>query len=489
MLTQPKHPNMPTITGRIQEIRLLKDCLASSEAELVAIYGRRRVGKTYLIRQVYEREMVFAVTGIKNASLGAQLENFTLTLAAAFQIPLTLEVPRTWLHAFRILIQLLETRKTSTPQVVFIDEFPWFDTPRSGFLAAFDHFWNSWASQQPLIKVVICGSAASWMIRNVVRNKGGLHNRITRRIRLMPFDLYETEQYLHSRGIRFDRFQLLQLFMVTGGIPHYLKEVQRGESVTQAIGRTCFTKDGLLREEFDHLYASLFDNAEKHIAIVKLLASKPSGLTRNELMAALRLNSGGTLTKTLSELQESGFIDAFPSFGKTTQQSLYKLMDEFSLFYLKYVEGSQPKGESAWLAKANSPSWVAWRGLAFERICLKHIPQIKRALGISSVYSEESTWRISPKDESQEGAQIDLVIDRMDRCINLVEIKFTEDTFLMAPAYAALLNRKRMMFTTHTQTRKTVFTTLLTTFGAATNDAYLNTVQSQINMDALFVPL
>jgi hypothetical protein len=476
---------METIVGRIAEIALLREVLETPEAELIAVYGRRRVGKTYLIRNVYEREMLVEITGIKNADLAGQLDNFCATLTAAFQLPTEIAVPKNWLHAFRVLIQLLETRPKNTKKVLFFDEFPWMDTPRSGFLAAFDHFWNNWASRQKHLVVVICGSAASWMIQNVVKNKGGLHNRLTRRIRLLPFNLYETEQFLQRKGLHYDRYQILQLYMATGGIPHYLKEIRAGFSLTQAIGNLCFTKDGLLRDEFSSLYASLFDAADKHVSIVRALAGKPTGMTRTELMAAVGLSSGGGLSRLMEELEESGFISAYVPFQKNTKDALFKLSDEYSLFYLKFIEGSKAAGESVWLAKSNSAAYRAWSGLAFENICLKHVAQIKQGLSIGGVYTEESAWRYSPKDGS-EGTQIDLLLDRADHCINLIEIKFYRSELSLDKKDAYNLAQKRRIFQDITKTRKTVFITLMTTFGAKKNEYYLNHVQNQLEMGCLF---
>lgn len=476
---------MNYLIGRTSEINVLKEALDSPYAELIAMYGRRRVGKTYLIRTIYEKEMVFEVSGLNNMPIAAQLENFRDTLTTAFNLPVDIAMPQNWLQAFRQLIKLLEPKLSTEKQVVFLDEFPWFDTPKSGFLAAFDHFWNSWASKHRNLVVVICGSAASWMIQNIVKNKGGLHNRITRRMRLMPFNLYETEQFLQNQYINLDRYQIIELFMITGGIPHYLKDIRRGESVVQIIDRLCFTNDGLLRDEFKSLYVALFDNAEKHIDIVKALANKPSGLMRNEIMETCQLSSGGGLTKILEELLESGFISEFIPFNRTSKDAIYKLSDEYSLFYLKFIENSKAIGEGAWIDKSTSASWKSWSGFAFENICLKHTPQIKKSLNIYGIYSEQSAWRYVSKEGSK-GTQIDLLIDRRDNCINLCEIKFSTTEFTIDKSYAEELAAKRRIFLAQTGTKKTVFITMISTFGVNTNPHYLNNVQSQLKMGALF---
>ncbi len=476
---------MENLIGREPEIRILQQALNSPKAELIAMYGRRRVGKTHLIQTVFQNEMAFTLTGIQDAPLAEQLENFSATLSETFDLPGQLATPPNWLQAFRVLINFLKPLIIDAPKVIFFDEFPWLDTPKSRFIPAFDHFWNSWATKQKNLTVVICGSAASWMIQNIVRNKGGLHNRLTRRIRLLPFNLNETEQFLRSKYVTLDRYQIVQLYMVTGGIPQYLNDIQSGESATQIIDRLCFSKDGWLVDEFNNLYSALFDSADRHIEIVRTLANKPSGMTRTELVEQSDLSSGGSLTKVLEELTESGFISEYVPFNKTAKDTLYKLTDEYSLFYLKFIEGNKSSGAGTWLLKAASPSWASWSGLAFENIWLKHIPHIKKALGIAAVYTDECAWRFVGKGEDR-GAQIDLLIDRQDNCINLCEIKFSNKIFTLTKDYADILTSKRWIFEEKTATKKTVFITLLTTFGANTNEYYLNTVQSQLKMDVLF---
>jgi uncharacterized protein len=483
---------MENLIGRESEITVLQEALESPHAELIAVYGRRRVGKTYLIQTVYEKKILLEFAGLNESTQPEQLENFGLTIARAFDLPLSLLQPQNWLQAFHILIQVLEKQltkpKNKSKRVLFFDELPWFDAPKSGFLAAFDHFWNAWASKKKNLVVVICGSAASWMIQNIVRSKGGLHNRITRRIRLMPFNLYETELFLKNQYIHPDRYQLLQLYMVTGGIPHYLKEMKRGESVTQAIDRLCFTNDGLLSNEFKNLYSALFGNSEKHEDLVKALANKPNGMTRNEIVTTCQLSSGGGLTKLLDELLESGFISESIPFNKTVKDSLYKLSDEFSLFYLKFMDNSKAFGAGTWQSRSQSSGWKSWAGLAFENICLKHIPQIKKALNILGVYSEQSAWRYAPKDKTR-GTQIDLLIDRQDNCINLCEMKFSMTEFGIDKQYAESLNLKKRIFLEQTGTKKTIFITMITTLGVKINEHYLNTTQNQLKMEALFEKL
>jgi len=379
----------------------------------------------------------------------------------------------------------LESSVSNEKQVIFIDEFPWLDSRKSGFLSAFDHFWNSWASRRDNIIVVICGSAASWMIQNIMGNRGGLHNRITQRIRLQPFSLKETESYLKSQLVNLDKYQILQIFIVMGGIPHYLLDIRKGQSFDQNIDRMCFSKDGILRNEFQYLYPALFDKPERHIAVMRSLANKNEGLTRTQIIEACNLSSGGSATKLLDELLESGFITNYIPYERNSKDVIYKLSDEYSLFYLKFIEQSKDYGDGTWLLKSTTASWKSWSDFAFENICQKHIRSIKKALGIGAIYTEHSAWRYISKSE-EKGFQIDLLIDRADKCINICEIKFSNKAYLITKKYAEELNYKRQAFLQKTNANKTLFLTMITTYGIVNNDYATNLIQSSLKMEALF---
>lgn len=475
---------MEKLVGRSAERSILKQALVSSSAELIAVYGRRRVGKTFMIRSVYEKELVFEFTGLHNARMEEQLKAFSYALKTAMNSPADLAVPGSWIAAFHILEKFLEPQVAKRRVVIFFDEFPWINTARSNFLKAFEHFWNNWASRQSNLTAVICGSAASWMIQHIVNNRGGLHNRVNIKMRLLPFTLRETEDYLKSRSVNLDRYQLLQLYMTMGGIPQYLKNIQRGESAAQAIDRMFFTKDGAMQGEFANLYHSLFDEASRHVSVIRALAANKKGLTRNEIIKESKLSTGGTATSILNELEASGFITAYLPFDRTSKDSVYRLTDEYSLFYLKFVEKSRATGAGTWLRLNEGASWKSWSGYAFEAICLKHTASIKNALGIGDIYTEESVWRHVPV-KGETGAQIDLLLDRKDHCISICEMKFSAEPFTITRKYAEELTQKKQVFLQKSKTKKTIFLVFVTTYGVVKN-AYSGMVQNDVVMDALF---
>lgn len=472
------------LIGREPEIAVLQKAYQSNEPEMVAVIGRRRVGKTFLVRQCYAGKIAFEMTGIKDGKMSEQLQHFTSRLNHHAQPVKRFKRPKNWQAAFDLLTDWLEKRETDEKTVVFFDELPWLAGKRSDFIQAFGLFWNSWASQRHIV-VVICGSAASWMITHVVRNKGGLHNRITRRILLKPFNLCETEQYLSDRGIHLERYQLLELYMAIGGIPHYLKEIEGGKTATENIDRICFSEQGLLREEFGELYAALFDNAHIHVQIVRALATTWQGMSRMEIAQKTDIGDGGNLSRYLEELTNSGFVSPFLAFGKKKKEIRFRLTDEYSLFYLQFIENNRFEGEGTWMRLSQTQSWKSWSGYAFESTCLKHIPQIKKALGISGIYSEASNFYLKTSAFGR-GLQIDLLIDRSDKAINLFELKFYSNPFVLKKEQAEEIRLKKAIFKEETGTNKQIFYTLLTTFLPPSNEHSTAVFDRILNMDCLF---
>lgn len=466
------------VVGRKYEMEVLRGALASKRAELVILLGRRRIGKTFLARHVFAKHIRFEITGMHRATLKEQLRNFHLVLSRHRK---GFPQPTDWLEAFQQLADHVASMRGKAKKVIFIDEFPWLDGRRSRFLPAFTNFWNAFASRRDDLIVVICGSAASYMVSKIIKDRGGLHNRITRQVRLEPFNLAETEQLLKHNGIRLTRYDILRLYMVLGGVPYYLQMVRPGESTAQAIDRLCFRKDGALRDEFNQVFASLFDHSENHGMVVRSLAQVRKGMTRNEVARHSRIGSGGTLTKTLDELEASGFIQRYTPYSGV-KDPLYRLSDELSLFHLKYIAPSRPAKGAYWAQLQGKPTGRAWAGFSFEAICLKHVDQIKHALGISGIHSAEGAWTAK-----QPGVQIDLLIDRDDHVVNICEMKFSEGVYTIDAAYAKELTQRLKAFRRATRTRKSLLLTFITTYGVAGNVHATQLVQNELTMDDLFV--
>ena len=473
------------IVGRKEEIILMESLLESSKAELVAIYGRRRIGKTFLIKNVYENRICFEFTGTQNATLSNQLFKFFEKIETYFPNQSgNFQKPKSWSEGFSILKKCLLKSGDEKP-IIFFDELPWIASKRSEFLEEFAYWWNDWASSQQII-VVICGSAASWMLNKVINHKGGLHNRVTKRINLKPFTLAETKLYLESMGINWDDYQIIQFYMAVGGVPTYLNEAQRGETVTQTIDRIFFGDDIFLRSEFDNLYAALFEGYQNHISIIKALSEQWKGLSRQEIIQKTHLKDGGNLTQILEELESSSFISKLFPMGKKQKNVIYRLSDEYSLFYLKFIEKKSGNIKNEWLKIASSESYKIWCGYAFEGICIKHIESIKIALGISGIYTETASFMFKGNAD-EEGFQIDLLIDRADNAINLCEIKFSNDDFQMTENYTNQLRKRREAFRRVSKTKKQIFNTLITTYGVKHSKGSLGQIDHIITMDKLYI--
>jgi uncharacterized protein len=474
------------LVGRTPQIEELQEALASKKPEMVALVGRRRVGKTYLVRQVFAEHIDFELIGLQDGNKEEQIQNFVFCMGKYFPDNPLQTKPTSWLEAFHILSQALEKRTKTGKMVVFIDELPWLDTTRSSFLTGLGWFWNSWASKEHIV-VVICGSSASWMIKKVINDRGGLHNRITKLLMIYPFTLAETEEYCRLRPINLNPYQILQIHMVMGGVPMYLEQLKTGLSAMQNIQEICFSRTGYLRNEFKRLFSSLFKNYQQHILIIRALATKRSGLTRQELIKLTKFTNGGMLSEIVDELEQSGFISMHNGYGKKVKDTLIRLSDPYTLFYLTFIE---PLGKNATLdfsQLSDLPQWRTWSGYAFENVCMAHIAPIRKALGIAGTASSVASFVASPSPEAGfSGAQIDLLIDRNDHTINICEIKFSANEYEVTKKDIDNINNKKLVFRHHTGTNKHLFTTLITTIGVVNNTHKINDIDQVITLKDLF---
>ena len=474
---------MVELIGRAQQAQELNEAVASPAPEMVAVVGRRRIGKTFLVRKIYESRIIFELTGLQNGGKAEQLRNFELAMSRYFPNYALGDPLSEWLDAFYKLSEAIEQSGRNDKVVVFLDELPWLSSPRSGFISALGWFWNTWASRQNIL-VVICGSAASWMINKVINDRGGLHNRVTRIIGLQPFTLAETEAFCVSRSIRLSRYQILQIHLTIGGVPMYLDRLRPGLSAIQNIQQLCFEPNGYLKGEFDRLFTSLFAHPDRHVAVIKALASKKKGLDRGAIANDSQLGNGGNLSKILQELEQSGFITAYRGYNKRKKSQLYRLTDAYSLFYLTYVQPLGSMDGTDFQRLSDLPRWASWSGYAFENVCLLHYRQIRRALGISGLSTIMSTF-IAKGDAESDGAQIDLLIERGDQSINLCEMKFSTGEFLLSKAVLRDFERKKRVFYAHSGTRKHLFLSLITTHGVPERQRGL--VDQVVTMDQLFI--
>ena len=483
-MTSSDFENALPVIAREKEQDQLMELYHQRSSELVSITGRRRVGKTFLVDQTFAGKLDFELTGTQNGDRKEQLNNFADSLSRVSGKNIKEVTFDTWQFAFFALRDYLETIESKKKLVIFLDELPWLATHKSGFLSALSYFWNSWASKRNVM-VIICGSAASWMIQKVVRHTGGLHNRITKRIELQPFNLKETRTYLESRGFSYDNYSIVELYMAFGGIPFYLKELNPSLSVALNVEAVAMNRSGTLHDEFNRLYPALFDHADRHIEVIRALAGHIYGLDRTAIVKKTTLSNGGGLTKILEELEFSGFIQSYFTFGKKKKNKIYRLIDEYSGFYLKFIEPNRNEGSQIWESLYDRPAYNTWTGYAFENLGLRHLAQIKRALGISGVATASSVYS-HKGTKTEQGLQIDLVINRADRAINLCEFKFYNKEVELTKEQMQKLQHRRQRFRELTGVRGILFNTLVTTYGMKKGQALGGVVDQVITIEDLF---
>ncbi|MBO4266548.1 MAG: AAA family ATPase [Lachnospiraceae bacterium] len=469
------------MVGRKKETEILESALKDDKSRFIAIYGRRRIGKTFLVREIFYDNFTFSHAGISGGSLKDQLRAFEGSLKDAGYTGARIE---NWLGAFEELKELIR-KSTERRKVIFIDELSWMDTPKSGLVMALENFWNGWASARKDIVLIVCASATSWMLSNVVHNKGGLYNRLTDQIHLSSFTLSECEMLAKDAGISFNRSQILQYYMIFGGVPYYWTFLRKGESLAQNVDRILFAEDAPLKQEFNYLFASIFKNPTNHLKIIAALGKKKVGMTREELIDATGLANSGELTVKLEELESCGFIRKYNAFGMKKKNSIYQLIDFFTLFYYRFVE-NEPTDEHFWTNRINTPEINTWTGLAFERVCFRHINNIKEKLGILGVSTDINSWYCKADlDQGLFGSQIDLLIVRKDQVINLCEMKYSGSDYTVTEKVDSSIRHKISDFVNVTGTKYAIYPTLITTYGIVEN-SYSGNIQSVITMDDLF---
>lgn len=464
--------------GRDKERQELEDLYSSSKAEFVALYGRRRVGKTYLISNTFKGRITFEHTGLSSDEndTRAQLKQFYYSLLR--QGMKESHIPHDWLEAFFMLEMFLENKAETERIVVFLDELPWMDTPKSGFIGALEGFWNNWGCKKDNLLLIVSGSATSWILNKLINNHGGLYNRVTHEIKLEPFSLRECRDFLEDRFVKLSDYDIVQAYMILGGIPYYLEYFTKGMSLAQNIDNLFFNSSAKLKFEFDRLFASMFDNPSPLIDIVRMLNRRSMGYTRKDIAKELKREENQQLTKDLMTLEASNFILRYVPFGMKGNQKHYKLIDPFCIFYLNFVENKSFLSDEFWKENVTSHPVATWRGYAFENVCFNHIRQIKNALGIAGVVSAASAW-------SNDETQIDLLIKRKDNTINMCELKFYNTKFTVNKSYYEKLKEREGILSENIPKRMAIHSTLITTFGLTYNN-YSSVFSNTITMDELF---
>ena len=479
-----------TIIGRENEKELLGRIYRSRKSEFVAIYGRRRVGKSYLVSEFFREKILFSAVGTYIKDDDKDYESYRKLQLSHFYDSLILAgldqkkpAPTNWREAF-LLLRVLLSGKKNRRKVLFIDELPWLAGPQSSeLISELGYFWNSWADSQRNIVLIVCGSATSWMLDNVIRDYGGLHGRLTEKIKLLPFTLAECEQFYKSEGFHMSRYEIALSYMAFGGVPFYMGKLRNDLSLTDNIDRLFFA-DVNIHQEFKDVYAGLYSSREKYVEIVKALGSRFYGMTQTEMIDATGLKSGGTFSKLLDNLYESGIIRKYPRYGKDRVETVYQLTDYFSLFYLRFIDGIQNKS-GMWHTINRTGKFYSWAGETFELLCVSHLNQLKEALHI---YSVDNSFCWSGKTQDGAGAQIDLIlVNDASRTDYLCEMKFSESIFSINSEYNQNIRKKIMAFSESPQHNRThsIQVAIVASFGISTG-ANSDVVNHTVTLDSLF---
>jgi AAA+ ATPase superfamily predicted ATPase len=476
------------VIGREKEIDILEEALTSNRAEMIAVYGRRRIGKTYLIEQFYKKSNIKTISliGQSGATMQTQLDNAKHRLFEQHGIDVS--KAKNWTDIFNA-IKIYHQERPKKHFVLFIDELPWIATPKSGFIGALSYGWNSYFEEHTNVTFVLCGSAASWMIKKIVNEKGGLHQRLTRQIPLYPFSLKESEAYLKQQGFHYlSRKEIVDIYIVLGGVAQYLSFLNPQKSISENINQLCFSIGGELTREFQTLFVALFGKKGIHQQIVKYLGSVKKRLFLVDEISKKFDIKIEQLYITLDELEMAGFITKYTMYGRKKRDARYSLTDPFSAFYLKWISKTTQQdlleNENYWQFIVGSQNWISWAGNSFESVCHKHILPIKKALGISGVHTQTYYWQ-EIGTENTKGTQIDMLIQRADKTVMVIEIKYYNQPFSISKSYATNLKHKIESFREKDKKNNSLMLVMLTTYGVKKN-SYSNMINKEIIMDSLF---
>ncbi len=471
--------------GREKQLEQIELLQTSKKSEFVAVMGRRRVGKTYLIDNAFSNQICFQISGIQDENMQEQLANFYRKLCKYSKVFLKKEIPYDWGEAFYYLeMYLSKLPKRKKKYVIFLDELPWMATQRSGCLQQLANFWNDFLSKQKNFILVVCGSASSWLAKNISADRGGLHNRLTDIVHVHPFTLKETKQFFKSKKIELTHVDIAKIYMAIGGIPYYLEDVRVGDSATTAINRILFSKESKLAKEYDHLYKALFYNPSIHQKIVSILSSSQKGLLRNQILAHLKVISNGSVNRALDELVTCGFISTISQYNKRKREELYRLTDEYTLFYHKFIKHKHSLSKGVWDKLSTSHTYTIWCGYAYEFLVYRHIEQVMQKLGISGISSNISVhYYLGNKSNNQ---QIDLLIERADNTITYCEIKFNKDPIGLDKKKYQELKTKIANFRLINSIKKNIHVVYITNEPMLKNSYFNEVVAHNITLDDLF---
>ena len=491
--------------GRKKEIKLLNEICDLEESSLVAIYGRRRIGKTYLVNHMFKKYrqdcLFFEFTGAYDGDKRGQIDNFIDQVYEWFYVEPSFEI-KSWSDAFRFLKRTIDKeikkRDSNEKVIVFLDEVPWIDrSNKGGFLSALGYFWNTWCEPRENVVLILCGSNSSWIRDKILKNaRGSLYQRVTHQISMYPFDLKETKAYLlEQKGFMIDNKTVTDIYMIFGGVAKYLSFLNPNESSAENIDRVFFSIHGSMYREYDELFSSLFaDKSDYYKSVIELLCTRRSGFSLSDISKAFNEKLGGKLRLAIAELEECGFIKGLSKYGNSVRGVNYMIVDPYILFHHKWIKGFSRNDiatlpNNYWLHKSSSQSYAVWSGYAFEIVVMVNIRLYLNAIGRLGFFSGVYHWQHMAKSEDEQGAQIDMVVNYGNNIFDILECKYYNSEYVISKEYAKNIKNKLSMFKKYglySKQKSELRLVFLTSYGVKMNAEAHSLNISRVCLDDLF---
>jgi AAA+ ATPase superfamily predicted ATPase len=408
---------MKQFIGRKVEIAQLTALIDLPRPSIAVIYGRRRVGKSELIRHVTQGKNVLSFEGLEGQPKHKQIKNFLFQLSA--QSNIREKNISDWPDA----LILLRTLTQDGQWIIILDEFQWMANYQNELVSVIKMIWEKYLSQNPDLTLILCGSIASFMKSKVLKSSA-LYGRTDYELNLHELNLSEISEFFPGKGSD----EVIDTAMLVGGIPKYLELISEYPSLYDALEPLAFSQDGFFKTEYDRLFASHFGKKPIFMKIIQTLATNPYGLTTGKLAKEMQVASGGTLCHQLDDLESAGFLHSIIPFDKPEGSKLrkYILMDAYVRFYHSIIRGSMKETtppNTQFHAIMSSPRYAAWAGMAFEFLCMRHHKEISRILGFHGIpYTAGPFFQRKTLDTP--GVQIDLLFERSDKILVLCEMKY-----------------------------------------------------------------
>jgi hypothetical protein len=406
--------------GRKNELRMLNDAYRSGKDELVVLYGRRRIGKSSLVKRFAEKKKAYyEFEALEGETTPGQINHFLQQLKKQIDDPILDSVRfANWEQVFTYLTEKVINRKSKVKKILFLDELPWMAAGRIRLVSLLKYYWdNHWKSKH--VMLILCGSVASFMVKKVLHSNA-LYGRTTIEILLKGFSPEEAARLLSKKR---SREETLNYQLVFGGVPKYLEQINTSQSFNKNMNTLCFSPHGIMLKEVERIFYSQFREPRTYLKIINLL--KNGIFSLSEISSKTKIPSGGGLKQYLKNLERAEMIRSYIPFDRSGNSKFkkYTLADEFLVFFFKYMGPNlrviKESSSRRLFETLTQNSFDSWLGFAFERFCLKHAG----LLALVMDFADDILLASPYFKKNDERFQIDLLYQRADRVITVCEIK------------------------------------------------------------------